>query len=116
MTTSSLPTPTGEAASMPSFPSSMLKNSTADVLDEVLASGAVVITRHDKEKAVILSVETYRRLVASDRDDLDALREKFDGLLEKMQARTARGGARRAYGASPAEMGRAAVRAARRRG
>ncbi|MEK7468834.1 MAG: type II toxin-antitoxin system Phd/YefM family antitoxin [Planctomycetota bacterium] len=116
MTTSSLPTPTGESVPMTSFPASALKNSAADVLEMVLTSGAVVITRHGKEKAVILSVEAYRRLVASRRDDLDVLRAKFGGLLARMQTPAARKGARAAFDASPDEMGKAAVKAARRRG
>ena len=116
MTTSTLPTPSGETAPMPSYPASALKNATADVLDKVLTAGAVVITRHDKEKAVILSVDAYRHLVAARHDDLDALRAKFGGLLAKMQTRTARKAAREAFDASPEAMGRAAVKAARRRG
>lgn len=116
MTTVSLPQPAGEAVPMPNIPASALKNSTADVLDRVLESGGVVITRHDKGKAVMLSMETYRRLVESRRDDLEVLRARFGGLLEKMQAPSARKGLRDAFDASPAEMGKAAVKAARRRG
>jgi antitoxin Phd len=116
MATSSLPTPTGESTPMSSFPASELKNSSADVLEKVLTAGAVVITRHDKEKAVILSIETYRRLLASRRDDLAVLHAKFGGLLAKLQTPAARRGARDAFDASPEDLGKAAVKAARRRG
>lgn len=116
MTTVSLPQPVGDAVPMPNVPASALKNSTADVLDQVLETGGVVITRHDKGKAVMLSMETYRRLVDSRQDDLDVLRAKFGGLLAKMQTPAARKGTRDAFDASPVEMGKAAVKAARRRG
>ncbi|MCE9581552.1 MAG: type II toxin-antitoxin system Phd/YefM family antitoxin [Planctomycetes bacterium] len=101
---------------MKSFPASALRNSTADVLENVLISGAVVITRHEKDKAVILSIEAFRRLAEARYDELAALRAKFGGLLAKMQTPAARKGLRDAFEASPAEMGKAAAKAAKRRG
>ncbi|KAF0245363.1 MAG: hypothetical protein FD180_1678 [Planctomycetota bacterium] len=115
MTTSSLPTPTGDSVPMPSFPASALKNSAADVLEKVLTAGAVVITRHDKDKAVILSIDAYKRLLESRRDNLDVLRAKYGGLLAQLRTPAARRGARVAFDASPEVLGRAAVKAARHR-
>lgn len=49
-------------------------------------------------------------------DQLDVLRERFGSLLAQMQTAKARRATRTAFNASPVEMGRAAVKAARRRG
>src|SRR5436190_17583573 len=116
MTILTLMTEAGSAVPMPTVAASELKNSTADVLDRVLASGGIVITRHDKEKAVILSIEAFRRLAQAQHDDYAVLREKFGGLLAKMQAPAARKGLDAAFDASPAEMNRGSAKAARRSG
>ncbi len=51
-----------------------------------------------------------------DPDELAVLRAKFDGLLARMQTAKNRTGTQAAFQVTPAEMGRAAVKAARHRG
>ena len=49
-------------------------------------------------------------------DKLDTLSGEFDALLARMQAPKARAGMKAAFDASPKQLGRAAVAAARKRG
>jgi len=48
-------------------------------------------------------------------EPLDALSAKFDGLLERLQTAAARKGMETAFNADPAELGKAAAEAVRRR-
>jgi|GEM_PF-671268 len=100
---------------LPPVAATMLKNSTADVLDQVAAQGAVAITRHDKPRAILLSVEQYERLTGAESNLLDELYEEYSGLLEEMQSPEQKAAAKRAFNATPEELGKAAVAAARRR-
>ncbi|MCC6335902.1 MAG: type II toxin-antitoxin system Phd/YefM family antitoxin [Myxococcales bacterium] len=92
------------------------KNEFGRVLDEALRTGAVVITRHEAPKAVLLSMEEYRELVAGRTRQLDALTAEFDAMFERMQAPGFNEGMKAAFGASPQELGRAAVTAAKKHG
>ncbi len=98
---------------LPTVSATALKNSIADVFDQVGAMGAVAITRHDKPRAVLLSVEEYEGLKAAFDEPLLKVREEYDAMLERMQTPEAREGAERAFHATPDELGRAAVEAAR---
>ena len=86
------------------------------VLDAVLRGSVVVITRHDDPKAVLISVEEFEALSRASETRLDTLGEQFDALLARMQTPKARLGMKAAFGASPEQLGKAAVAAARRRG
>jgi antitoxin Phd len=86
------------------------------VLEMVLRGGAVVITKHDAPKAILLSVEEFNALTRGAGSQLDSLGADFDAMLARMQSPRARAAMRAAFGASPKELGRAAVAAARRRG
>lgn len=94
--------------------STALKNSTADVLDQVTAHGAVAITRHDKPRAVLISVEQYERMTGVESNWLTELHEEYQGMLEKMQKPEQKVAAKRAFNATPEELGKAAVAAVRR--
>lgn len=90
------------------------KQAFGALLDRVVAGGRVVITRHEAPKAVLLSIEEYRRL-AGPQPALEDLRAEFDTLVARLQTPAARRGLRAAFDASPAKLGRAAARAARAR-
>ena len=45
------------------------RNQFSDVLDQAESEGPQVITRHGKERAVILSIEDYRSLKANEKPD-----------------------------------------------
>src|SRR5579859_697735 len=96
----------GEA--LPSYPATVAKNEFGRVLDAALEHGAVAITRHDTVKAVLVSAEEYRRLKGE--KPIDTLREEWDAMFEEMQKPGYRQAMRRAFAATPEELGRAAVR------
>lgn len=106
----------GEQVQVASFTATHAKNEFGRVLEAAIEQGAVAITRHDSPKAVLLSVDEYNALVGAQRDELETLTGEFDALVAKMQTAAARKGARAAFNASPAGLGKAAVAAARRRG
>lgn len=105
----------GEQVSPELLSATDAKNEFGKVLDAVMQGGIVVVTKHDAPKAVIISVEHFDALSSGARRSLDALTAEFDALLEGMQTPAARSGMKAAFGASPKELGRAAVTAARRR-
>jgi hypothetical protein len=64
----------------------------------------------------LLSIEEYQALARQDTIELAALWAEFDAMFERMQTPEFRKAMDTASGMSPAEMGKAAVAAARKRG
>lgn len=93
-----------------------VKNEFGRVLEKVIQGGIVVITKHDEPKAVLISVREFHALTNANRMKLDTLSGEFDALLVRMQTSAARAGMKAAFDASPKQMGKAAVAAARKRG
>lgn len=93
-----------------------VKNEFGRVLEKVIQGRIVVITKHDEPKAVLISVHEFNALTNANRIKLDTLSSEFDALLARMQTPAARAGMKAAFGASPKQMGRAAVTVARKRG
>jgi len=104
----------GELVDVPSIPATRIKNEFGAALETAARGGAVAITRHDTPKAVLISFEEFQALVKARTPVLDDLTAEFDALLERMQAPKARKAAEAAFAATPAELGRAAVKAARK--
>lgn len=92
------------------------KNQFADVLESAIEHGAVVITKHEEPKAVLLSIRDYNALVGDGKGKLDMLTAQFDQLLDRMQHEPARDALMAAFDASPAQLGKAAVGARKKRG
>ena len=92
------------------------KNEFGRLLDTVMHGEAVVITKHDAPRAVLLSMEAFTALSQSGERQLDRLREEFDELLAGQQTAKAKAALRAAFGASSKQLGRAALAAARSRG
>jgi prevent-host-death family protein len=92
------------------------KKEFGSVLERVVRGGVVVITKHDTPKAVLLPVEEFNALARAAERELDTLSEEFDALFARMQSPKARAGMRAAFEASPKQLGKAAVAAARKRG
>ena len=105
----------GESVDTISMSATVAKKEFGRVLDTVIRGGVVVIERHASPKAVMLSIEDYETLAADASRELDTLSEEFDALLARMQTPQARKGMRSAFDASPAELGQAAAKAARKR-
>jgi prevent-host-death family protein len=106
----------GETVAAQSFTATDAKNEFGRVLDAAIAEGAVVITKHEAPRAVLLSLDEYEALAGRVDPILDDLRAEFDALYESMQTPEAGRAMRAAFDATPEEMGRAAVAAARKRG
>jgi prevent-host-death family protein len=109
-------TPAPRVAEMPTISATELKNATADVFEQVASRRAVAITRHEKPRAVLLSVEQYEALTGQQNPDwLEKLHEEYRGLLDRMQGPKQRTAAERAFNATPEELGEAAVWAAQQK-
>jgi prevent-host-death family protein len=90
------------------------KNTFGAVLDRVTQVGRIAITKHDRVRAVVLSLREYEALLEGRNDPLESLRDEFDGLVATMQSPAAERAGRALFEASGPELGAAAVRARRR--
>jgi len=106
----------GETLEPSSVTASEAKSEFGRVLETAIQGGAVVITKHDVPKAVLISVENFNALSGAAETKLDALNHEFDVLLAQMQTPKARRGMKTAFAASARQLGKAAVAAARSRG
>lgn len=105
----------GELRQPSSVTASEAKSEFGRVLEIAVQGGAVVITRHDAPKAVMISVEDFNALSGGADTRLDALDREFDALLDRMQTPRARQATEKAFAASGKALGHAAVAAVRRR-
>lgn len=99
-----------------SLSSTVAQTSFGAVLEKVQRGAVVSITKHDRPSAVVMSAEAFEELVAQRVDPLAALRADFDRRVAQMQTPQAKAGARALFAATPEELGRAAVKGARKRG
>ena len=100
---------------LPTITATELKNSTADVFEQVAAKQAIAITRHEKPRAILLSVEQYEALTGQRPEWLEKLHEEYRGMLERMQGPEQRAGAEKLFRATPEELGQAALWAAQQK-
>lgn len=105
----------GELVDVPAVAATRLKNEFGTVLEQAVRGGAVAITRHHAPKAVLISYDEFQALVKDRTPSLNDLSAEYDVLLSRMQTPKSRKGMQAAFNASPAELGRAAVKAARKR-
>ena len=105
----------GELVDVPTVAATRLKNEFGTVLEQAVRGGAVAITRHDTPKAVLVAYDEFQALVKERTPNLNDLSAEYDVLLARMQTPKSRKGMQAAFNASPAESGRAAVKAARKR-
>lgn len=105
----------GELVDVPAVAATRLKNEFGTVLEQAVRGGAVAITRHATPKAVLISYDEFQALVKDRTPSLNDLSAEYDVLLARMQTPKSRKGMQAAFNASPAELGRAAVKAARKR-
>jgi antitoxin Phd len=105
----------GELVDIPTVAATRVKNEFGQILEQATHKGAVAITRHDTTKAVLVSLAEFESLVNARSRSLDALSNEFDALLASMQTPKSRKGMKAAFNASPAQLGRASVKGARRK-
>ena len=106
----------GEALESSSVSASEAKSEFGRVLEMAIQGDAVVITKHDAPKAVLISVENFNALSGAAQTKLDTRSREFDALLARMQTSKARRGMKAAFGASGKRLGKVAVAAALSRG
>ncbi|HEV2729116.1 MAG TPA: type II toxin-antitoxin system Phd/YefM family antitoxin [Terriglobales bacterium] len=97
-------------------PATEAKNSFGQLLEKAMQGGVVVITKHDAPKAVLISMDEYTALSSAAESRINNLSAEFDSLLMRMQKPGARKAMQDAFRASPKQLGKAAVVAARKRG
>lgn len=105
----------GELVDVPAVAATALKNELSAVMDRVMRDGAVAITRHETPKAVLMAYEEFVALTKDRAPALNELAAEYDVLLARMQTPAARKAMTDAFNATPEQMGRAAVKAARKR-
>jgi prevent-host-death family protein len=103
----------GKWVDLPTVAASRFKNEFGAIFEQAALGGAIAITKHDAPKAVLLSYAEFESLVKARAPALDELSDEFDALLLKMQAPRAKAALAAAFDAAPAQLGRAAVKAAR---
>jgi prevent-host-death family protein len=106
----------GDPLEPASYTATDAKNEFGRVLELVTQGGAVVITKHDAPKAVLISVEEFNALSHAREKRLDSLTNEFDALLAQMQTPHMRAAMKSAFQSSPHQLGASAVAAARKRG
>jgi antitoxin Phd len=105
----------GDLVDIPQVPATRFKNEFGAIFEKAALGGAVAITKHDAPKAVLISYDEFQALMRARSPGLDELGRQFDALLEGLQAPKARKGMAAAFDAPPARLGRAAVKAAKKR-
>jgi len=105
----------GNLIDIPTVGATQVKNEFGAMLERATQGGAVAITRHDRPKAVLISYDEFESLVKARSSSLDNLSAEFDALLDRMQTPKARKGMKAAFNASSTQLGRAAVKAVRKR-
>ena len=89
------------------------KNQFGQLLESALRDGAVVITKHDAPKAILLSIEELQAIASRSR--LDTLADEFDAKYVQMQKPGFAKAIDRSFAATPKQLGAAAVKAARKK-
>ncbi len=99
-----------------SFTATEAKNEFGRLLERAIQGEAVVITKHDAPKAVLISMDEYTALKRIPELNLDALTAEYDAMYERMQTKQQREAVETLFSSTPDQLGKAAVLAARRRG
>jgi prevent-host-death family protein len=105
----------GELVDIPRIAATRFKNEFGAIFEQASLGGAVAITKHDAPKAVLISYDEFRALMRARSPGLDDLGTQFDALLDSMQAPKVKKAMAAAFEATPAKLGRAAVKVARKR-
>ena len=100
------------AASLPAVTASELKNNFGEVCVQA-KKGGVAITRHRRAEFVLLPMQQYLELEQARTAPLDALTSRFDAMVTRMNTPAAKQAVTKLFKASPAQLGKSAVKAAR---
>jgi prevent-host-death family protein len=95
-----------------SFTATEAKNEFGLLLERAISGEAVVITKHETPKAVLISMDEYNSLKRV--PGLDELTAEYDAMYQRMQTPAVREGMEKGFYATPEQMGKAAVAAAKK--
>ena len=101
-----------QLGSLTTMRASDAKNQFGQALDSALSGRAVLITKHDQPKAILMSIEEFDAMTMRQRK-LDALSAEFDAMYARMQTPESKAGVDRFLAAKPEDFGAAAVEAAK---
>lgn len=104
----------GMLVEIPTVAATRARKQFSAILEKAIGGGAVAITRHDVPQAVLLSYEEFESLVQVRSRTLNNPDAKFDDLLDRMQTPETTKRMESGFHASPAKLGRAAMKAARK--
>ena len=99
----------GQATTTLTVTATEAKTRFGPLLEAAMRGGAVVITKHNAPKAVLLSMAEFEALGGSNRPDLDTLSDEFDSLLARLQNPEQRKGLKSAFDATPKKLGQLAA-------
>lgn len=102
-------------SSLPAVSASELKNSFGEVATRAL-KGALAIRRHRRAEFVLMPAEEYVALQEARTAPLAELSSKFDDMVARMNTPGAKRGVQALFGATPTDLGKSAVKAARSHG
>ena len=113
MTTLTFRNRDGELVDVPTVAATRFKNEFGTFFEQAALNGAIAISKHNTLKAVLLSYAEFEALTKASSPVLDELADEFDELLERMQSQRSKAAMASAFDATPEQLGRAAVKAAR---
>src|SRR5436309_2043130 len=91
------------------------KNQFGRLLESAIQGRSIVITKHDVPKAIMMSMDEYNAHTGEARPKLNLLTEEFNALLDSTQTPKARAAMKSLFKATPKQLGRVALAAARKR-
>jgi len=99
-----------QLGSLTTMRASDAKNQFGQALDSALSGRAVLITKHDTPKAILISIQEFEAMTKPQRvlDELDA---EFDAMYEHMQTPESKAGVDKLLAATSEELGEAALKA-----
>ena len=97
-----------------SFTITEFKEQARQVIDLWEERKAGAILRHKTPEAVLIPVDDYVELVKLRRERLNLLTQRYDDMVLRMRTPEAAAGVDALFNATPEELGRAAVAAAKR--
>ena len=106
----------GNLVDVTTVTATQLKSNFGTIFEQTMGGGVVAITKHATPKAVLLSYAEFEALTKTRAASLADLSKEFDDtLVARMQSPTAKKAMAAAFAATPAKLGAAAVRAAKKR-
>ena len=105
-----------EARESTSYSATEAKNQMGEMLEAAMTEGAVLVTKHDRPKAALVSLDHLEALARPRNSTLEQLTREFDAMRARMQSTESKAALRAAFNAPAAEFGIAARAAAKKRG